>query len=498
MFLKQFNKEELLFLLQNKYNDIIIITFFSVAIIAFLEAWRRITASTSKSNEEEIPGGVGVPFFGETFSFLSATNSTRGCYDFVKLRRKWYGKWFKTKMFGKIHVFAPTTEAARQVFSNDFGEFNKGYIKSMATVVGAKSVFAAPLESHTRIRHVLSALFSMPSLSKFVGNFDQILSQRLNKLEQSGKSFPVLEFTMKLTLDSMCNMLMSITEESLLEQILRDCGLVSDALLSVPLMIPGTTYYKGMKARERLMQMFTEMIARRRSGKENKDDFLQYLLERDSHPSNERLDDSEIMDNLLTLLVSGQVSSAAAMMWSVKFLDENKEVLNRLREEQLNIAKDKQEGSVLSMEDVNKMTYGIQVVKETLRMSNVVLWLPRTVQNDFRLDGFEIKKGWNVNVDATFIHFDPALYKDPLLFNPSRFDEMQKPYSFIPFGAGPRTCLGIEMGKLSMLVFLHRLTREYEWRIEDGDPSMEKTTHVPRLKTGLPITLKALNNARQE
>ncbi|XP_037497164.1 cytochrome P450 720B2 [Jatropha curcas] len=345
MFLKQFNKEELLFLLQNKYNDIIIITFFSVAIIAFLEAWRRITASTSKSNEEEIPGGVGVPFFGETFSFLSATNSTRGCYDFVKLRRKWYGKWFKTKMFGKIHVFAPTTEAARQVFSNDFGEFNKGYIKSMATVVGAKSVFAAPLESHTRIRHVLSALFSMPSLSKFVGNFDQILSQRLNKLEQSGKSFPVLEFTMKVTLY---------------------CG------AEYPLMNCSGMY-----------------------------------------------------------------------------------------------ASDKEQGLHHRGDTVS-------------------------------VDGFEIKKGWNVNVDATFIHFDPALYKDPLLFNPSRFDEMQKPYSFIPFGAGPRTCLGIEMGKLSMLVFLHRLTREYEWRIEDGDPSMEKTTHVPRLKTGLPITLKALNNARQE
>lgn len=79
------------------------------------------------------------------------------------------------------------------------------------------------------------------------------------------------------------------------------------------------------------MKVFKEMIDRRRSGKEQKDDFLQYLLERDTCPSSEKLEDSEIMDNLLTLLVSGQVSSAAAMMWSVKFLDENSEVLDKLR-----------------------------------------------------------------------------------------------------------------------------------------------------------------------
>lgn len=115
--------------------------------------------------------------------------------------------------------------------------------------------------------------------------------------------------------------------------------------------------------------------------------------------------------------------------------------------------------------------------------------------------GYAIRKGWHVNIDATCIHYDPDLYPQPLQFNPSRFDvtnklssqlfhfrplviflgnwiviflplflyiicflqEMQKPYSFIPFGAGPRTCLGINMAKVTMLVFLHRLTSEYKW-----------------------------------
>lgn len=168
--------------------------------------------------------------------------------------------------------------------------------------------------------------------------------------------------------------------------------------------------------------------------------------------------------------------------------------------------------------------------------------------------GFEIKKGWHVNIDATCIHYDPDLFKDPMQFNPSRFDvisslpsswfvvlayitamsfrhkiqvtnpclflqEMQKPYSHIPFGSGPRTCLGMNMAKVTMLVFLHRLTSGYKWvishlprfhpaftstenniipsllcrwTVDDLDTCLEKKAHIPRLRSGCPITLEPL------
>ncbi|MFS8016543.1 putative (+)-abscisic acid 8'-hydroxylase [Helianthus anomalus] len=70
--------------------------------------------------------------------------------------------------------------------------------------------------------------------------------------------------------------------------------------------------------------------------------------------------------------------------------------------------------------------------------------------------------------------------------------EAQKPYSYIPFGSGPRTCLGINMAKVTMLVFLHRLTSGYKWTVDDQDLSLEKKSHIPRLKSGVPITLTTL------
>lgn len=109
-----------------------------------------------------------------------------------------HGNWFKTRLLGKIHVFVPSTEGARTIFANDFVNFNKGYVKSMADAVGEKSLLCVPHESHKRIRRLLSDPFSMNSLSKFVKTFDKMLSDRLKTLGKSGKSFSVLNFSMKV------------------------------------------------------------------------------------------------------------------------------------------------------------------------------------------------------------------------------------------------------------------------------------------------------------
>ncbi|XP_049357406.1 abscisic acid 8'-hydroxylase 3-like [Solanum verrucosum] len=479
--------EDILLLL-SKYYDILLVSILVISITALY------LSKGAKNAKNCIPGSLGIPFVGETFALLSATNSVKGCYEFVRLRREWHGKWFKTRIFGKIHVFVPSVEGAKAIFTNDFALFNKGYVKSMADAVGKKSLLCVPEESHKRIRRLLSDPFSMNSLSKFVQRFDKMLYERLKKVQKEGKSFTVLDFNMKITFDAMCDMLMSIKDSSLLEQIEKDCTAISDAMLSFPVMIPGTRYFKGIKARGRVMETFKGMITARRNGKEYYEDFLQSMLEKDSCPANQKLDDEEIMDNLLTLIIAGQTTTAAAMMWSVKFLDEHRGAQNRLREEQLSILRSKPNGALLTMDDLNIMSYASKVVKETLRMSNVLLWFPRVALNDCSIEGFEIKKGWHVNIDATCIHYDPTLYKDPMQFNPSRFDEIQKPYSYIPFGSGPRTCLGINMAKVTMLVFLHRLTTGYKWTVDDPDRSLERKAHIPRLRSGCPITLTALQD----
>lgn len=96
-------------------------------------------------------------------------------------------------------MFVPSAEGAKAIFTNDFVQFNKGYVKSMGDAVGEKSLLCVSHENHRRIRRLLSDPFSMTSLSKFVKEFDDMLSKRLKKLEKDGKSFVLLDFSMKVT-----------------------------------------------------------------------------------------------------------------------------------------------------------------------------------------------------------------------------------------------------------------------------------------------------------
>lgn len=95
-------------------------------------------------------------------------------------------------------MFVPSREGARQILSNDFVDFSKGYVKSMADCVGHNSLLCVSQQSHSRIRRLLSLPFSMPSLAIFILDFDRTLSQNLHTLAQTAQPFSVLDLGMKV------------------------------------------------------------------------------------------------------------------------------------------------------------------------------------------------------------------------------------------------------------------------------------------------------------
>lgn len=83
---------------------------------------------------------------------------------------------------------------------------------------------------------------------------------------------------------------------------------------------------------------------------------------------------------------------------------------------------------------------------------------PRVSPTDRRcFAGYIIPRGWNIYLNYRNVHMDPQLYPNPSKFDPSRFLEAPKPYTFLPFGAGARYCLGNELVKIESLIFIHYL-----------------------------------------
>ncbi|XP_012072012.2 abscisic acid 8'-hydroxylase 1 [Jatropha curcas] len=473
------------------------------ALVLFLMGKILFFSYNQESISDIPPGSRGFPFIGETLQFMAAIKSGKGFYEFVRIRRQRYGNCFKTSIFGQTHVFVSSTGSAKTILNNESGKFTKRYIKSIAELVGDQSLLCASHLHHKLLRSRLINLFSTSFLSVFIKQFDELIVKSLDTWENEA-TVTVLDQALKITFKAMCKMLMRMEDEEEIEELQKDITYVCEAMLAFPLRFPWTRFYKGLKARKRIMSTLEIMMTQRRrkcSSHANQDDFLQHLLvcgDKSSSDEVSKLTDSEIKDNILTMIIAGQDTTASAITWMVKYLGENENVLHKLCAEQFHIAEKISKRSFVTLEDFNDMPFASKVVKESLRMASIVPWLPRLALEDCEIEGFKIKKGWNINIDARSIHLDDILFEEPDKFNPSRFDDESKPYSFLGFGIGGRACLGINMAKAMMLVFLHRLVTTYKWKVIDSDSSTEKWALFSRLKSGCPVQVTRITRKREE
>ncbi|MBA0612686.1 hypothetical protein Godav_013263 [Gossypium davidsonii] len=265
--------------------------------------------------------------------------------------------------------------------------------------------------------------------------------------------------------------------------------IISSSFASMPFKIPGTAFHRGIKARDSMYAMIDSIIAKRRNGEVIQQDFLESLIIKHSKGTNtidnedNKLTDQQMKDNILTLLVAGHDTTTAALTWLVKFLGENPAVLEHLREEHLQIQANRKDGTNLTWSEVNNMPYTNKVISETLRRATILPWYSRKAAQDFEIDGYNIKKGWSINLDVVSIHHDPETFPDPEKFDPSRFDAPLKTFSYLGFGSGPRMCPGMNLAKLEICIFIHHLVCKYKWRALEKDDSVQPTlVRMPKNK----------------
>ncbi|PKI55599.1 abscisic acid 8'-hydroxylase 3-like [Punica granatum] len=455
--------------------------FIFVVSALFLRVW------TSPKEMEVIPGTLGWPIVGESFSFLSDFSSPSGIYSFMKKRQQRYGKVFKSFVLGRYTIFMTGREASKILLTGKDGLVSLNLFYTGQQVLGPTSLLQTTGEEHKRLRRLIAEPLSVDGLKKY---FQFINNLAIETLDQwSGRKILVLEEASTFTLKVIGHMIMSLEpsgEEQ--EKFRANFKIISSSFASLPFKIPGTAFHRGIKARDRMYDMLDSVISMRRSGNEFRDDFLESLIMKhskgmDEKANEDKLTDKQLKDNVLTLLVAGHDTTTAALTWLIKFLGENTDVLDQLRGEHTRIRESGKGGENLTWPEVNNMPYTTKVISETLRRATILPWFSRKAAQDFEIDGSNIKKGWSVNLDVVSIHHDPEVYPKPEVFNPHRFDAPPKPYTFLGFGSGPRMCPGMNLAKLEISIFIHHLVCRYKWIPLDKDDSVQPTlVRMPKNK----------------
>ncbi|MEE6485675.1 hypothetical protein FKM82_014372 [Ascaphus truei] len=272
-------------------------------------------------------------------------------------------------------------------------------------------------------------------------------------------------------------------------------------LFSLPIDVPFSGFYRGLRARNiihaKIEENIKEKLLKEPDG--SCKDALQLLIEH-SRRNGEPVNMQALKESATELLFGGHGTTASAATSLITFLGLHNEVLQKVRKELetkgllSNTPEDKKD---LSIEILEQLKYTGCVLKETLRLSPPVPGGFRVALKTFELNGYQIPKGWNVIYSICDTHDVAEISPNKDEFNPDRFltpfpgDSSR--FSFIPFGGGLRTCVGKEFAKILLKIFIVELSRSCDWELLNGPPTM-KTGPIVYPVDNLPTKFKVFNS----
>jgi cytochrome P450 len=241
------------------------------------------------------------------------------------------------------------------------------------------------------------------------------------------------------------------------------------------------------EARDDLRRIAEELVEQRFANPVEKgEDVLSRLI--DSAGTREQM-----RDELITLLLAGHETTASTLGWAFHLLDEHPDVAAKLRAEADEVLGDQ----LPTHDDLHRLPYTARVVEEVMRLYPPVWLLPRVAQADDEIGGYHIPAGSDVVVVPYTLHRHPAYWPEPEKFDPDRFDPDRpsgRPrYAYIPFGAGPRFCIGNSLGVMEAVFVLTMVLRELELTKIPGYEVVPEAMLSLRVRGGLPMTVHTRN-----
>ncbi|KAI3466905.1 hypothetical protein Pfo_023568 [Paulownia fortunei] len=463
----------------------------SIAFIAFTFVFLGRRRSGSGANLP--PGSFGCPIMGETIQFLFGKPE-----KFVGDRMKKYSPdIFKTKILGEKTAVICGPNGHKFLFSNEqkyFTAFRPHPMQHLFRSYQNKAAAPPPqTKSADETKAIRQPGFLKPeALMRFLAGMDSITQQQLQAHCAGKNVVEVYPLAKTITLTLACQFFLGINNPERIARLVKYFDDVTVGMHCIMLNVPGTIFYRANKAaaaiRKELLSVIKEKKQAMASGAPLQDILSHMIVVAD--PSGKSMPEAEIADKIMGLLTAGYSTVATTITFLMKYVGLSSEIYEKVRAEQMEIAASKKPGEFLEWEDMAKMKYSWNVICETMRLVPPLQGTFREVLTEFTYAGYTIPKGWKVYWTVSTTNTNPVYFRNPEIFNPSRYDEGEAPppYTYVPFGGGPRMCPGKEYARLAILAFVHNVVKDYKWEVIDPNEKVEGDM-MPEPQKGLPIRL---------
>ena len=393
-------------------------------------------------------------------------------------------------------VFLIGSDAHRELFSPDKRFSWREVTKPVMVVDGETALIVSDGEDHQRRRRIVQPAFNIRRIDRHVPLMVEearrtlagwTAGRELNAYEEMRRCIR------RIVIRALFGDRLSDRADELGDRLQPALDFVDRPLPQVKIDVPGTPWHRARVARRRTDELvFAEIDARRRGGgNTDGDDVLGWLLEAsDPEGDGAKLTDQEVRDQVVSLIAAGYETTSAAVGWTLWAALANPGVWERLRAEVGD--------EPVDAERLRTLSYLDSVVSESLR-----LWPPGAVAGRQLLEPIDAA-GMRIPAGAIALYSPyvtqrlPELWPDPLTFLPERWDKSDPAYfepaplSYLPFGAGPRRCIGFAFALTEIKVLLAEAVKTVDLELLTREEPARESVASMRPKGGVRIRVRAV------
>lgn len=422
----------------------------------------------SLRDRARVPGPRGLPLLGSLLEFR------RDMTGFTTRLARRYGDVALFRLGPqKVFLVSDPEEIGRVLVTGHRNFVKSRGLERMKPLLG-EGLLTSEGEFHLRQRRHVQPAFHHERLEGYAEAMVRQVERRQNRWSD-GATPDVAEEMRAVTL--------AIAGETLFSADLTDeTAEITDALTAIldlfprillpfaelleRLPLPGTRRFE--RERRRLDAIVYRMIERRRAGAKDRGDVLSMLLT--AADEGVSMSDTQIRDEVITLLLAGHETTANALTWAWYLLSENPEVEAALHRELDAVLGDRPP----TFEDLAELKVTRAVLAESMRLFPPAWLIGRRALDDWEADGWPVPAGSLIFMSPWVVHRDPRHWPDPLRFDPARWTSehgaRRHRFTYFPFGAGPRLCIGEGFAWMEGTLLIAALARRWRLRLVPGHP----------------------------
>ena len=425
-----------------------------------------LVSTSTPINRHAAPPGPSAPPSTQALRWIGRP------YEFLSECAEAFGDVFALDLGSERHVVFSRPEDLRRIFTADADVLHVGPGNAvLEPIVGPASLLLLEEHRHVRERRLLLPAFHQKVILRYGETIRGALLAATARWTK-GSEFVAHEVLQDVSIDVILRAVFGLSQGAVCTELKAELvGLLNDKHLGLGLLgglrdgMPHPVLTTFRRRLERIRQLAQAAIDERGRGLLGTEtDILTLLLRGVTDEDGRPHSDSEICDELLTLVVTGHETTATGLAWGLYWIATHREVKKRLRDEV---------STVVGASDPRAYTtlpYLDATCKEILRIYPIVPSVFRQVVRPFRVAGYSFEPGTVLAPSIYLAHRREDLYPRPERFDPDRFMLRDySPYEYLPFGGGARRCIGMQLAVYEMKNIVATLIAKYDLDVVDAE-----------------------------